>query len=123
MKRDMELVRSILKAVESASDIMDDGDFAGLGDFRAVSYHVELLIAHGLIDGKVKRDFNHDVTDMTVLGLTWDGQDYLDAMRDDRVWKRAKKALSESIGSTTLGVVKEACTYVAIQMFKEHIGI
>lgn len=123
MKRDMDMVRSILKKVEQAPGNLGEADFLGECDPPVVYYHLELMIAHGLLDGSVRRDWSGDVIEVDISGLTWDGQDFLEAMRNDRVWVRAKKAVAEAVGSTTFDVVKQACSMVALQAVKSQLGM
>lgn len=117
MKRDMDLVRSILLQVESHDGACESGQLNFLDHTQdEVYYHIELMQQRGLIDASIKRDWNGGVIFATINGLTWDGQDYLDSMRDDRVWSRAKKAIKESVGSTTFDVIKKVCIQVAVKL-------
>ena len=122
MKRDTDLVRAILLEVESATGGVDVGELcSGERTVEKVCYHVELMQQRGLIDANLWKDANGDVVSATVLGLTWDGQDFLDAMRDMRVWAKAKKAIRSSVGSTTFEVVKRVCTEVAVKLALEAV--
>lgn len=113
----MDLVRSILLQVEPADGALDAGQLDFGGHTQAeVYYHIELMQQRGLIDAAIRRDWNGTVISAAVSGLTWDGQDYLDSMRDDRVWARAKRAIGESVGSTTFEVVKRVCCEAAVRM-------
>lgn len=124
MKRDMDLVRSVLMQVESAESALDAGQLDYMGHPQEeVYYHIELMQRRGLIDASVRRDWGGTVIDVTINGLTWDGQDFLDAMRDDRVWARAKRAVRESVGSTTFEVVKRICVEVAASMALRAAGL
>ena len=117
MRRDMDLVRSILLQVEAADGSRESGELDFMGHtVEEVYYHIELMQQRGLIDATIKREWGGSVVYASIGGLTWDGQDFLDAMRDDRVWSRAKKAIKESVGSTTFGVIKDVCVNVATKM-------
>lgn len=50
------------------------------------------------------------------------GCDYLDAVRDDRVWSRTKKVAREAVGDTTLSTIKQAASMVAVQLIKANLG-
>ena len=51
MKRDMELVRDILKTVEDSEGPVGAEEFVGAGwSMDTVYYHIRLMDAHGLID-------------------------------------------------------------------------
>ena len=124
MKRDMDLVRSILLQVEDADGGCESGQLEFMGRSQAeVYYHIELMQQRGLIDATLRRDWNGGVVYASISGLTWDGQDFLDSMRDDRVWARAKKAVKDSVGSTTFDVVKKVCSEVAASMVLRSAGL
>lgn len=51
--------------------------------------------------------------------LTWSGHEYLDAMRDDTIWKNAKKTILDKTTSWTFEPVKHALTKV----IAEKVGL
>lgn len=111
MKRDMDLVRKILQGVESAEDAVHLDDLEkmnGISNYtdREVWYHVQLLDYAGYLDCLMTQSDDSRLRRGIVYGLTWDGQDFLDALRDDSVWEKTKRAVRESVGSTTFDVVK-----------------
>ncbi len=125
MKRDIDLVRSILIYVENAADEVDADEMATeRWPIEAVAYHVRLMAHHGLVDvSRDARDMNGNTIELTVAGITWDGQDYLDSIREPKVWGRVKKALAGTVGSTTLDVVRQTASMVALAMVREGLGI
>ena len=131
MKRDLDIVREILLQVEKSDGYLTINDLFDIRDKqkdckytdKEIVYHVELLFAQGFIDGNIRRDMNGDITDSSIDGLTWDGADYLESMRDSRVWNKAKSTIKKAVGSTTFDVVKQTCTLVATQMIKSNLGI
>lgn len=125
MKRDLDLVRSILIYVENAADEVDADDMATeRWPIEMVAYHVRLMAHHGLVDvSRDVRDMNGGTIELTVAGITWDGQDYLDSIREPKVWGRVKKTLAGTVGSTTLDVVRQTASMVALAMVRESLGI
>ena len=124
MKRDMDLVRRILLEVEKSNDrVSIESLECDKYPLPVIGYHVELMSAHGLIDAKVTRDWGGNVVDGHIKALTWSGCDYLDAIRDDGVWRRTKTAVSEAVGDTTLSTIKEAASMVAIQLIRANLGV
>lgn len=118
----MDLVRFILSEVEGADGPVKAS--ALVGDdrtFAEVVYHIELLQAHGLVDARVTRLKSATIAE--VDGLTWDGCDFLDSMRDDRVWDRAKRLIRETVGSTSLTVLRTVCAKVAESMVLGQLGM
>lgn len=125
MRRDLDLVRSILIYVEDADSEVDAGDMATKRwPIELVAYHVRLMAHHGLIDvSRDISDMNGSTIELTVAGITWDGQDYLDSIREPKVWKKVKKILADTVGSTTLDVVRQTGSMVALSMVREGLGM
>lgn len=125
MKRDLDLVRSILMYVENADGEVDADDMATeCWPIETVAYHVRLMSHHGLLDvSQDARDMNGSTIELTVAGITWDGQDYLDSIREPKVWDRVKRTLAGTVGSTTLDVVRQTASMVALAMVREGLGI
>lgn len=124
MKRDMDLIRRILIEVEKADNrVSIESLECDKYSLPTIGYHVELMSAHGLIDAKVTRDWGGNIVDGYIKALTWTGCDFLDAIRDDGVWRRTKVVISEAVGDTTLSTIKEAASMVAIQLIKANLGI
>ena len=93
MKRDMDLVRSILLKIDGAetpirmSDLLDED--ATDDDLPPLIYHLQMLIeqtgfvtgiAVHLMGGKNWIDLN----------LTWAGHEFLDSVRDPEIWRQTK---------------------------------
>lgn len=125
VKRDLDLVRSILIYVENADDEVDADDMATeRWPIETVAYHVRLMAHHGLVDvSQDIRDMNGSTIELTVAGITWDGQDYLDSIREPKVWDRVKRTLTGTVGSTTLDVVRQTGSMVALAMVREGLGM
>ena len=115
MKRDMDLARHILFAIEE-----HDGDplryidlkISGRTD-REVSYHVMLLGEARLVE--VKNYGNANRFEYRPRRLTWEGHEFLDAVRDDTVWKRAKSETLAKTGQLTFEVIKATLMGLARQ--------
>lgn len=121
MRRDMDLARHILMEVEDADRPVKASELVGDDrTFPEIVYHIELLRAHGLVDARVDRAKGATVA---VVGtLTWDGCDFLDSMRDDRVWERAERLAREAVGSTSLNVLVPVCAKVAESAVVSRLG-
>ena len=125
MKRDLDIVRSVLLTAEAADRPVDESALLGCcGDMRRLAFHVELMHGRGLVDAAVSYDgFGEQPLSVEVRSVTWEGYDYLDAIRSPKVWARAKAVISEAVGDTSLSVVKEVCTMIAIGMAKASLGL
>ena len=118
MKRDLDLVRAILLLVEEKEDCRAKVFAAGQAT-DAELYHVQLLLDAELLKevGTVRSSQKRKVQ------LTWQGHDYLDAVRDDQVWNRTKEAIRETSGSTALELVKLVAIGFAKTKIAKHTGI
>ena len=97
MKRDMDLVRLILLKIEEEHT---SGLVMGITidnyDIETVAYHCEIMYQAGLIlEYKRERAWGNKTVSVAVGGLTWEGQDYLDKVRDDKLWKKTKEEISK----------------------------
>lgn len=119
MKRDMDLVRFILLETEKAPDSFEIEELVcDAYDMKTIAYHVDMLNSYGLIDAKLNKAWGGVVVSGTIYALTWDGCDYLDAIREDKVWKKTKQVIKDSVGSTTLGVIKQTAVMVATKFIE-----
>ena len=92
MKRDMDLCRKILLALEDAA-LTTGWVNLKIDDFTedAISFHVMLLSQAGLIQAVI---IGHGATNQwRAFSLTWDGCEFLDAARDNRRWKQIKEIM------------------------------
>lgn len=104
MKRDFDLIRSILLQVEKA----DTGDELltlaieeGVKDV-VLAEHIQLAIDAGLIEGQVISD---DPVGFAITRLTWQGHDFLEHARNDTIWKKVQAEARAKGTSVTLHVL------------------
>lgn len=98
MKRDWELVRRILLALESQDGRLMPDQIAGY-DAAAVCYHMEIMRQAGLIEA------NSVAGACVALSLTWNGHEFLDSIRQDTVWNKVKVRAREAGVGLTADVV------------------
>lgn len=117
MKRDMELIREILLAIEANGSTQGTIDLQIPGrDSETVSYHVKLLAQAGLVDA----------TDLSTMhgfewaprSLTRTGHEFLDAARNDTVWQKAMAKLKGQAASVPFEVVKAVVIQTCKELFK-----
>ncbi|WP_417461517.1 DUF2513 domain-containing protein [Kordiimonas sp.] len=110
MKRDMDLIREIMFAVEESDH--DPLSWMTLSiDGRSqleVSYHVQLLDEAGLITAVDLS--SSDGLHWEPKQLTWDGHEFLDNARSATTWKRVKQIVAERTGSASLDVIQNILT-------------
>lgn len=124
MKRDLDLVRYILLCVEDSDEPVDETMIMKYGcDMRTAAFHVELMAARGLVLANVTYASGDVPVDVAVSSLTWEGYDYLDAIRSSVVWKQAKEAIAKTVGDASLSVAKDVCTALSASLVKSSLGI
>ncbi|WP_035384017.1 DUF2513 domain-containing protein [Ferriphaselus sp. R-1] len=108
MKRDFELIRKILLVVEAtpAGTTPIEVDSVEGYDEATVLGHVDLLIDAGLLEGRVLRS-NEGIIGVAIRKITWDGCNFLDAARDNGLWKKAFSTVKEKGGAMTFDVLTE----------------
>lgn len=118
MKRDMDLCRKILLAIEGDRF----GAFHKENDHSMVSYHTWLLIDAGLVEGKAI-NFSSKTgkypTGAVPEGLTWAGHDFLDAARNDTHWNRAKDVVIGATGGLSIELLKVVLKELALESLKK----
>lgn len=118
MKRDMELLRSILLEIESTDRLSG----APVIEDRAIVGHLLLLSEAGLIDGMEviqAGDGSTSVLILPFLRITSAGHDFLDAIRSDEVWTQTKSRIATAGVGVTLAVITELAT----AFVKEKLGL
>ena len=120
MKRDMDLVRAILLKTEDAQE--ESYDSAALvsetWDQAMITYHVEIMAEAGLLVANVSHYIGGG-SHAFITRLTWNGHEFLDAVRDDSTWNKTKSRIGEAVGSASLEVVKA----VAVAVAREALGL
>lgn len=111
MKRDMDLIRDILFAVEAHGS---SGGFVrvaieGHSDDE-INYHMVLLKDAGFMECVVLE--SSDGIMVQPLRLTWTGHEFIDAARSSKVWNGAKAFVLKTTGTLTLEGLKMAIPHV-----------
>jgi hypothetical protein len=120
MKRNPELIRAILLQVEADAGVSIDLVTLNIEGFedRLVSYHVNLLRDAGFLEAEHIPDSSDDGWIWMPKRLTWNGHEFLDAVRSNQVWSHTKSTV-ERIEGFTLGIMKE----IAVAYIKQRIGL
>jgi hypothetical protein len=120
MKRDMELIRELMLAIES-----QDGDFnyesvEKIGyEEPQIDYHLGLLIEAGLVVGEVHPLQGGYSPIIVVDKLSWEGHEFLDNARNESVWKGTMKQVKEKGEGISIALL----TQLLISAAKQHFGL
>ena len=119
MQRNMDLIRKLLLGLESEASTQHEFNLEGVEELEKW-YHVDLLLeakfirgveVHWSADGRMVYPYLEGL-----VSLTWQGHDFLDAVRNDSVWQKAKEkaqAAGLDFQSLTIEVVKSLCVSTA----------
>lgn len=121
MKRDWDLCKAILQKLEEKPERQHSislSELEELGVKERVGYHVYLLYDAGLIEAYVGRPPKR--TDgYTPAHLTWEGQDFLEAARNDVAWRKALKYIADRGGGATF----EILTIILDTYLRENLNL
>jgi hypothetical protein len=119
MKRDMDLCREILRQIEESPESAGPAVKVDGRSDEEISYHVKLLAEAGLVEaGVADGRFDDRMSDGSVrtrfqkvyspVSLTWNGHEFLDAARNDTIWRKAKAKVISATGGLVFEVLKAA---------------
>lgn len=96
MKRDMSLIRSLLLKIEDIyeEDLIENMKLEGYSD-NEVIYHLEMMFSSNLIQEFEKNKYISGEVDYRVGGISWNGHDYLELIRNDEIWKKTMIEVKE----------------------------
>lgn len=109
MKRDMDLVRRLLLAIEQNEDNPMgwlDNYYDGEESPEVISYHIALLADADLVNAL-------DASSMSSYRvnpsrLTWQGHEFLDKIRDEGQWSKIKAEALKAAGGLSLFALQTA---------------
>jgi len=101
MKRDMDLVRRLVRIIESAElGTIRDPQGVDVYDAR-VQYHLRLLVDAGLA-----RCVGTTTEGNVSLRLTWQGHEFLELSQNEPLWEQAKRYVSETTGGLSASALR-----------------
>lgn len=121
MKRDLDLIRSILLEIERSNDLKTSCTSIAEAlnhDVFEISHHVNLLLDAGYLIATPFKALGYKYNEYCIKRITNQGYDYLDSVRDEKVYSATKKAL-KGVAGFSLEIVKETASSV----IKSFIGI
>lgn len=126
MKRDMDLVREILLFLEernSPAGIKADSFPMRGHSVSTIQYHLNLIYQAGLINGEpIKSTTSDRIISVLPFDLTWQGHEFLDAVRDPEIWRRAK-AGAASAGTASIEFIWGMAKSLISNAIKQKTGV
>ena len=120
MKRDMDLVRKLLFAIETHefSSRLENPPVEGY-DEATIDHHVFLMKEAGLVEAlSIDTQQSGPHRRAAARRLTWKGHDALDVLRSDTVWAKTKGIVAKAGGASIQMVID-----VASSVVKEQLGL
>lgn len=117
MKRDFDLLRSILFRIEEqpANVKITTSTFSDLcEDNFLISLHISLLIEQEMIIAQEIPRTRRYLPDYWIIRLTSRGYDYLDSIRNDSIWERTKSKISQLGESLPIEIVQSIASQLII---------
>ncbi|OSZ72055.1 hypothetical protein CAP39_01385 [Sphingomonas sp. IBVSS1] len=124
MKSDFDLIKQILLSIEDSEEgwLEKQPELPG---YRAseVKYHIRPLIQAKLISAVTEPDPNDpDGRVYWYIRLKWKGHEFLDKIRDEKIWKATKENAAK-IGNWSLSFIGEIAKSVAKVEAKNRLGL
>lgn len=122
MKRDLDTIRLLMEAFEKCppGDMIQTitGEFP-VSSKSEVFAHIQMLIDAGYLEGNVRvYPDPPGGGSMHIKRITWEGYDFLDAVRNNDVWEKVKRG-AKTAGSWTVGLLLE----LAKEEAKQRLGL
>lgn len=124
MKLNHDCIRDILLLIESNLDfgeiITDISTFDSLNySINDKLYSIQKLIEVDYLNGKVTTYIgnNHGIS---INSITWSGHQFLDNIRDNKVWDKTKSIFSE-FTSASISLLSTVASQVIVQMISKNI--
>ena len=113
MKREWDLVRSVLLRLEGApaGTMVMATDFGPDYDDQIVSYHMAMMKDAGLIDARVMVGQGVYMRGIA-LALKWEGHEFLDGIRKDESWDKVKSTAKSKGVDRTFDVIKTGAKFL-----------
>lgn len=120
MKRDMDLVRKILLAMDAYEHGFAPHDLTIPGyDQDVIGHHVWLMAEGKLVTAATITATNSLSPIALPRTITWKGHDFLDAVRNESVWSKVKTQLKDHAISVPFALLQD----LALKILAAHVGL
>jgi hypothetical protein len=123
MKRDMDFIRELLLKIEGGEkefDVVGKAFTGGIDppEMEKLTEHIRLLRQAGFIDVEAESLGGH----LVLTGLSWRGHDFLDSVRDPKIWEKTKSGAAAAGGFTVDLLIDLAKGFLKKQI-EERTGV
>lgn len=124
MKLDHDFVRTLLLTVEKCpnpgglgNDELKAVMLSNKKSFNELAYTIQILIEGDIVSSKITWGNNKPVY-IYPVNLTFKGHEYLDNIRDNKIWRQTKSATSK-LASVSIDIMSK----VASELIAKSLGI
>ncbi len=118
MKCDRNLVRKMLLEIENQESgyapvniVIEDHNQ------EQIRYHAYIMTQGGLIESMNCTNLNSNSPQAIPKNLTWEGHEFIEAARNDTLWKKAMNMVNEKGGSITISALSQLLSSLMKQQF------
>ncbi len=128
MKRDMDLIRTLLLKLEDFQLVAGTVDSIPYGDdwfkidgfdLDTIVYNANLLEQAGFIHSP---PHSGGMMALGFAGLTWSGHEFLDDIRNPEAWRKTKDAMKK-VGGFGLEIAAQVTKQYLKDALKTHLGL
>lgn len=125
MKKDLDLIRKIFfKLEEFPYQIQKDYnykiEFEGYTKEK-INFHLQLMKQAKFIDGIIHKSVinKHLEVRYETLEITWEGYDFFNSIRDNKIWNTFKKKFGN--GELPFSIIMEICKNLILHFISKQI--
>lgn len=126
MKRDMDLLRLLLLKLEALDEdgqniyLFDNSEEFEIDGFtwEQIVYHFDLAVEARMVD----QGGRGAMEGFMFRRLTWSGHDFVDAVRDDDIWKKTRQGATAA-GGFSVELLKDLAKGFIRKKISDHTGI
>lgn len=123
MKRDMDLIREILFELEKSEQPLGVEVFTtSTVSKEHVGYNMSLMEQAGLITVSKQPASDDPYYFYRAETITWEGQEFLNDVRDESNWKKLKLTVAKKTGDVSFAVLKSLACSIAQAAYAGIIG-
>lgn len=123
MKKDLDLIRSVLLFIEENGNLHEPLTLAQLSILSngndLLIYQIELLMDANFIEATCLYG-DDGIADFLIYRMKNDGHDYLDTIRNPAIWNKTKEGLSIIGESASLVIVKKIAEAAITALLKTN---
>jgi hypothetical protein len=130
MKRDMNLIRELLLKIEAldiprsvTTALSPHNPALAVDGFTAddIGHHLRMLVSARFIETPNDKPFAGDGS-VIFRQISWEGHDFLDSVRDPKIWGETKKG-AEAAGGFTVDLLKDLAKGLVKKQIEDFTGV